>query len=66
MSTETAAKIKMFVRPLLTIALTLVVIQQEIWADGVSGEMLTMFSMVLAFYFGEAAGARMPGQGGQD
>lgn len=63
---EIASKLKMFVRPMIAMTLTLVVGYKELLGAGVSGEMLTLYSMIMAFYFGEAAGARQPGAGAQE
>jgi len=66
MSELTANRIKMFVRPAIAIILTLTVGYMEVFHDGVSSAMLTLYSMIMAFYFGEAAGARQPGGSAQE
>lgn len=67
MSTETAMKIKMFIRPIIGLSLTALLIFQVVVMGKIMGDFLTLYAMVVAFYYGEAAGARMPGSdGGQE
>jgi|15BtaG_2_1085339.scaffolds.fasta_scaffold03454_7 hypothetical protein len=46
---------KAYVRPLIASGLTVCVVAGELAGSGVSGEFITLYSMIMAFYFGEAA-----------
>ena len=49
---------KAYVRPLIAAGLTVCVVVGELAGEGVSGEFITLYSMIMAFYFGEAAAGR--------
>ena len=66
MSELTASRVKMFVRPIIAITLTCIVGYEEVFSDGVGGSFLTLYAMIMSFYFGESAGARIPGQETQE
>ncbi len=50
-----AKSFKAYVRPLIAAGLTVCVVAGELAGKGVSGEFITLYSMIMAFYFGEAA-----------
>ena len=61
-----AQKVKMFVRPVIAIMLTMILGYQAIWVGKVTAEFMTLYAGIMAFYFGESAGARQPGQSSQE
>ena len=50
-----AKSFKGYVRPIIAAGLTVCVVVGELAGKGVSGEFITLYSMIMAFYFGEAA-----------
>lgn len=49
---------KFLIKPMMAIALTIVFCYQEIFGEGVSAQFVTVYGMVIAYYFAEEATAR--------